>query len=137
MEQEASFFGECRLDRTIRSIHDRLVGRDPRLTSGRSFGWRRSRRWMAGMKRRGELSGDASMVTVVADWEACIHGMSASCPGSVQVLARASHDRVVEGETIVMENSDRSSCCGDCTDSGLSGLDMTREDLYESSSVPP
>ena len=52
---------------------------------------------MAGMKRSGELLGDASMVTVVADREAGIHGMFACHPGSAGVLVRASHDRVVEG----------------------------------------
>ncbi len=52
---------------------------DPEPAPGRSFCARRSCRWMAGMKRSGELLGDASMVTVVADREADIHGMFA-CP---------------------------------------------------------
>ena len=50
--------------------------------------------WMAGMERSGELPGDASMVTVVADREADIYGMFACRPGSAGVVVRASHDRV-------------------------------------------
>lgn len=72
---------------------------DPEPAPGRSFRARQSYRWMASMKRSGELLGDASMVTVVADREADIYEMFACRPGSVEVLIRASHDRVVEGGT--------------------------------------
>ncbi|MDE2759360.1 MAG: IS4 family transposase [Paracoccaceae bacterium] len=70
---------------------------DPEPAPGRAFRDRRSYRWMASMKRSGELLGAASMVTVVADREADIYEMFACRPGSVEVLIRASHDRVVEG----------------------------------------
>ena len=78
----------------------RLIERredDPEPPPGRPFCDRQSYRWMAGMKRSEELLGDASMVTVVADREADIYEMFACRPGSVEVLVRASHDRVVEG----------------------------------------
>ena len=70
---------------------------DPELPSGRSFCDRQSCRWMASMNRSAELLGEASMVTVVADREADIYEMFACRAGSVEVLIRASHDRVVEG----------------------------------------
>ena len=70
---------------------------DRKPPSGRPFRDRQRYRWMAGMKRSWELLGDALMVTVGADREADIDEMVAGCPGSVAVLIRASHDRVVEG----------------------------------------
>jgi len=54
-------------------------------------------------------------------------------PGGYPWPLRPESVRVLEGGTVVMENPDRLSCCGDCTDSGPSGPDMTREDLCESS----
>lgn len=70
---------------------------DPKPPPGRPFRDRRSCRWMAGMERSGGLPGDASMVTVVADREADIHGMFACRPGSAGGVTRASHDRVAGG----------------------------------------
>ena len=70
---------------------------DPEPAPGRAFRDRQSYRWMASMERSGELLQAASMVTVVADREADIYEMFACRPGSVEVVIRASHDRVVEG----------------------------------------
>ena len=72
---------------------------DPEPAPGRSFRDRQSYRWMSGMQRSEALLGDASMVTAVADREADIYEMFACRPGSVEVLIRASHDRVIEGGT--------------------------------------
>ena len=70
---------------------------DRKPPSGRPFRDRQRYRWMAGMKRSWELLGDALMVTVGADREADIDAMVAGRPGSVAVLIRACHDRVVAG----------------------------------------
>lgn len=70
---------------------------DPKPAPGRSFRDRQSFRWMASMERSEALLGEASMVTVVADRKADIYEMFACRPGSVEVVIRASHDRVVEG----------------------------------------
>ena len=70
---------------------------DPKPAPGRSFRERQSYRWMASMQRSEALLQEAAMVTVVADWEADIYEMFACRPGSVEVVIRASHDRVVEG----------------------------------------
>lgn len=50
------------------------------------------------MERSEALLGEASLVTVVAGREADIDEMFACRPGSVEVVIRASHDRVVEGD---------------------------------------
>ena len=58
---------------------------------------------------------------------------SLSDRGDPRPLPRGSV-HVLEGGTAAMENRARSSCCGDCTDSGPCSLDMTWEEMCESSS---
>ena len=70
---------------------------DPKPAPGRFFRERQSDRWMASMQRSEALLQEAAMVTVVAAREADIYEMFACRPGSVAVVIRASHDRVVEG----------------------------------------
>jgi len=65
---------------------------------GRPLADRQSHRWMAGMDASASLLSEAACVTVVADREGDIYEMFADRPEGTEVLVRASHNRVLDGD---------------------------------------